>query len=136
LTVEAPKYFTDKGLTVEGVNLLTEIYVAESSIFERWWRTYPLSDAHAHFPNTRVLRIDYEGCKRLFQSIVNQGVNPEDLIEGLAEEVRLKKVNSTQRNELCFMPNSINYLEKDYWRASVETNEDESGASDNRSRIV
>ncbi len=97
---EAPKYFTDKGLTIDGVNLLTEIYVAESSVFERWWRTYPLSDAHAHFPFTRTLRSDYENCKRLFQQILTQGVDPDKLIDALAEEVRNRKVNSIQEMSL------------------------------------
>jgi hypothetical protein len=136
LPEEAPKYFTDKGLTIDGVNLLTEIYVAESSVFERWWRTYPLSDAHAHFPFTRTLRSDYENCKRLFQQILTQGVDPDKLIDALAEEVRNRKVNSIQENKLQFMPTSFNYLSKDYWRAAFENDEDESGASDNRSRII
>lgn len=135
---EFSSLFTENGgLTVKAVNILSKVYAQQHSDFEKWWRAYPQSDAHAHFTMTRPLRLDYDACKREWSKIVNSGEkSADDLLAKLQADVRQKKINSIQRNELSWFPLSLNYLVKGYWRDS-ESEEDDGTAADNiRGRIL
>lgn len=101
--------------------------------FSKWWAAYPATTGHAHFPGTNVLKLNRPECKRLFRKITETGIEAEDLIRVLKEEVKERKLSSIQRNELAFMPNSINYLEKGYYLARLEKTE-EDGGDDSDSR--
>ena len=106
-------------------------------MFNEWWETYPATDAHAHFPVTRTLRLDYQKCKALFDNILMRGISSEDLITALKEDVRNRKVNSIQQNGLSYFPISTNYLEKGYWEAALNNaNTNDSEPNNNRSRIL
>lgn len=136
LNVEAPDLLTKSGTTVKGLAILNEIFKQELSDFNRWWNAYPATDGHAHFPSLRSLRLDWAKCKRLFDDILAQGYDADTLIDALKEDVKARKINSIQRNELAYFPIAPNYLEKGYWQIALNNETSDEPAHSNRSRIL
>jgi hypothetical protein len=110
----------------------------DNDAFNRWWAAYPTTTRHAHYPATHTLKLHRPECKRLFLKAIEEGIDPEDLIRVLKQEVKQRKLNSSQRNELAFMPTSFNYLEKRYFEARLEELEEDNtnGDSNDRSSTI
>lgn len=82
--------------------------------FIEWWDTYPQSDKHLFYPATRNLRTKRRACQDLYKKAVEE-YSHEELMDALRKDIHQRKIRSTQRNELTFMKNSVNYLmDKDY----------------------
>lgn len=87
-----------------------EIDNSVRSAFSLWWETYPKTDAHSHFLPKKGLRVDPDGCFRVYQDLLDQGYTSEQLLKALKKELNIKKQNSLRENQLSFMPTSLNYL--------------------------
>lgn len=95
--------------------------------FERWWKTYPVTDHFEHkgkvFSGSRGLRIKKEECKTKFDKIMNEGdYTVEDMIRALEYEVNLKKQASITagENKMKYMQGSITYLNQRTFENFIE----------------
>lgn len=82
--------------------------------FREWWNTYPQTDAHLHYPPTRNLKVKRDACWQLYVR-ARQDYDHEELLEALKKDIHMRKIRSTDRNELTYLKNTINYLsDEDY----------------------
>jgi len=77
--------------------------------FEEFWEEFPSSDAHKHFPKTRVIKQAKESCFTLYARL-RQKYSKEDIINGIREDVRQRKEASIYENKLTFLPNPKRWL--------------------------
>jgi len=116
------EYITEDGdLTPKGKDLI-EKFLSENKInslsskeFDSWWEAFPISDEHGFFPMTRPLRVKKEECRILFNQVLKNGITLEKLLTALDREVTTKRVRSIENNEMKYMPNSLNYLQGQYY---------------------
>ena len=128
IAITNDEFFVKDVITEKGKAILKKLEKHDDDAFARWWAAYPATATHAHFIGNNALKLSRPECKRLFKKIVNSGIEAEDLIRVLKEEVRQRKLSSSGTdNRLNFMPNSINYLEKGYYLAQLEQTEEDDG---------
>jgi hypothetical protein len=92
--------------------------------FQEWWDLYPQSDKHLFYPATRNLKTKRRACQEVYRKAL-QTYSHEDLMEALRKDIHQRKIRSTQRNELTFMKNSINYLMDEDYLMYLNTNYDQ-----------
>jgi hypothetical protein len=125
LTLQRKGYAFEGKITTEGRELLeslkekkvkTKKVVKYEDEFTKWWKTYPgtteFTYKSRHFPGSRAIRINKEGCKSKFERIIDEGVSGEDMVKALEKEIEQKKEESikTGQNKLNYMQNSLTYL--------------------------
>ncbi len=126
--IERKGLITDKGLTLEGKELLGFLSSistatkykkkkAPEDSFTAWWKAYPSTDTFEYkgkkFVGSRGLKAKKDECKLKIDSILNEGEHTiEDLIHALELEVEQKKERSVKegKNILSYMQNSLTYL--------------------------
>ncbi len=114
-------------LTLEGKNLLefiesddaikfTKLKVAISD-FDMFWKEYPSTDNFTYndksFTGCRGFKVKKDDCKERFNKIILEGeYTAEQITKALIYDVEQKKKESfkTGTNKLCFMQNSLTYL--------------------------
>jgi predicted nuclease with RNAse H fold len=87
--------------------------------FDEFWEAYPTSDKCGGFMKTRVLRSNKPKARTLYNQALKT-VSHEKLMLALEEDVKLRKKNSTYRNEMKFMPAITAWLNKRAYEAILE----------------
>jgi len=121
-------------LTLEGITIMesferfskqnNNVSTRVDPDFEEWWSTYPQSDKHLYYPATRNLRTKRRTCQDLYTKAKKE-YGHENLLEALKKDIRQRRMRSTQRNELTFMKNTINYLMDEDFLMYLNTDYDE-----------
>jgi len=138
-TIERKGLITEKGLTVQGKELLDfiskeeikKIVKKKKSIendpFSLWWSNFPPTNTFNYkgksFKGDRALRVKKSDCKAKLEKILNEGeYKIEELIEALKLEINQKAESSikTNSNKLTFFQNSFTYLNQGTYEAYVE----------------
>lgn len=97
--------------------------------FDEWWGTYPANSkwedkaTGTKFLEARPLRTGKEQCKKKYDVLINTGkITHQQLIDSLKYEIRSRKIDSlrTNKNQLCFMKNSLSYLNQEAYLAFAE----------------
>lgn len=107
-----------RNILIKGRNLLESIWQAcgqhkelsdyEDS-FNRFWKSYPRTDAHAHFPATRNIRSSKAKTKLALIKVLKQDkYTIEDILRALDKDVKRMKALSKTKNELRYMKNPVN----------------------------
>lgn len=127
-------------ITQEGILVLTSLregidtgvaketyHIQVETAFDRWWKTYPVTDFFEHkgktFPGSRGLRKSKEECRTKFTKILNEGeYTADDMIRALQYEVMLKKEASlaSGENKMRFMQGSTTYLNQRTFENFIE----------------
>jgi hypothetical protein len=89
--------------------------------FEKFWRSFPASDKHSHYPKTRVIRVNKEETyKEWLQA--TKTTSSEMVLKALQSEVNSRKFeNFGVNNALKFMKSPVRWLvDKVYADLDVE----------------
>lgn len=97
--------------------------------FEEWWAMYPANsrwedkNTGTKFIETRPLRTGKEQCKKKYDNLINSGkIEHHQLMDCLKYEIKSRKIDSLKnnKNQLCFMKNSLSYLNQEAFMAFAE----------------
>ncbi len=126
--LKSRKYLDNTGLLTNlGVSLCKDLFEAnlneEIDYFDQFWSVYPSSDKWANYPMTRALKNNKFRCKTLYNTLLKEGVNPEDILKGLDREIETRKRNSNKENSMKFMQASSTWLNNRTFEAWLDKEE-------------
>jgi len=97
--------------------------------FEEWWALYPANskwedkNTGTKFSEIRPLRTGKEQCKKKYDNLINnRHVTHRELIDCLKYEIKARKIDSLKnnKNQLCFMKNSLSYLNQEAYLSYID----------------
>lgn len=102
--------------------------------FEEFWKAYPSSDKFSVFPRSRILRTSKDKCKKLYTKIISSGVEPDDLLNAINFEVKMRKKTSALegRNDFKYMKAIPTWLNNKEYEALFEQMTEEPAIDDTK----
>lgn len=78
--------------------------------FEKFWKAFPASDKHSHYPKTRVIRVNKEESYKEWLKACKD-TSPVLILQALESEVNSRKFeNFGTNNALRFMKSPVRWL--------------------------
>ena len=120
-----------RGSTPKIKTLERELKKVTDSHFDEWWAAFPAHDGFEDtskgyetiFPKTRVLRLNKESSRALFEKIVmGDNIDPRTIIEATEAHIKAIKKESMKKkeNKLTYLQNSLTYLRNRTYEAFIE----------------
>ena len=115
-------------LSDSGVRLLLSFWkdsdtvdIKASEEFEKFWKTFPVSDKWARFPETRKLRTNKKAVLLAYLDLLSAGISPDTLQEALETDIKNKKASPALDNPFRFMKGALNWLrDREFENVSFE----------------
>lgn len=113
---------------IEKSDLKTKFKKIKNTLDERffeWWKKYPTGDEWEQngkkFSGTRSFKVKQEDCQVKYLQVINS-IPHSDMILAIDYELHLKKKQSlnTGINKLCFMQNTLTYLNQASYLGYIE----------------
>lgn len=110
-------------ITPEGIAFYNElINLNKSNLdieFEEFWNAYPADDRWANYLPTRRIRTNKLKARLLYNT-VRKEYNNSKLIEGLTNEVNIRKKTSISQNNMTYMQNICTWLNNKTFESFID----------------